>query len=143
MSLLLDTNVVSELRRGPRADANVRAWFDGVDDEAVYLSVLVVGAIRRGVARLARRDPAAAQHLQAWLDDLVAAHAKRILPIDRRIAERWGTLSAPDPLPTVDGLLAATALEHDMVLVTRNVRDVQGTGVRWLDPFVKSEDRQD
>jgi predicted nucleic acid-binding protein len=135
VSLLLDTNVVSELRKGPRADANVRAWFADTEAESLYLSVVVIGELRQGVERVRHRDPVAARSLERWLGKLVDEYEERIVPIDSAIAERWGRLNVPDPLPTVDGLLAATALVHDMTLVTRNVRDVARCGVRLLDPF--------
>lgn len=135
MSWLVDTNVVSELRKGPRTDANVRAWFESVDADDLYTSVLVVGELRRGVESIRRRDPTAALALEQWLARLLASFADRIIPIDTAVAERWGALNVPDPLPAVDGLLAATALVHDMTLVTRNVRDVERSGVRVIDPF--------
>jgi predicted nucleic acid-binding protein len=135
MSFLVDTNVVSELRKGRRANPNVRSWFESVDDAEVYLSVLVIGELRQGVESLRRRDPASAAQLDRWLHELVAMHAKRVLPVDAAIADRWGRLSVPDPISTVDGMLAATALVHSLTLVTRNVRHVQRTGVRHVDPF--------
>jgi predicted nucleic acid-binding protein len=84
---------------------------------------------------LERRDKVAAASLEAWLTDLLVAHADRVLPITLPIAERWGQLSVPDPLPVVDGLLAATAIVHDLTLVTRNVKDVARTGVSLINPF--------
>lgn len=135
MSWLVDTFVVSELRKGPRTDASVRAWFDAVDADELFTSVLVIGELRRGVESIRRRDPTAALALEQWLARLLASFADRIIPIDTAVAERWGALNVPDPLPAVDGLLAATALVHDMTLVTRNIRDVARSGVRVLDPF--------
>ena len=135
MSYLVDTNVISELRKGPRANAKVRGWFRSVDDGALYLSVLVIGELRQGVERLRRRDPTAAAALDRWLRELVQHHADRTLPVDADVTDRWGRLNVPDPLPAVDGLLAATALVHSLTLVTRDVRDVRATGVRHVDPF--------
>jgi predicted nucleic acid-binding protein len=135
MSFLVDTNVVSELRKGSRANAKVRDWFESIDDAAVYLSVLVIGELRQGIEGLRRRDPPAAANLERWLDELVERHADRVLPVDVAVAERWGRLNVPNPVPAVDGMLAATALVHSLTLVTRNVRDVRRTGVRHLDPF--------
>jgi predicted nucleic acid-binding protein len=132
---LLDTNVLSELRKGPRADTGVRRWFDEAVDRDLFTSVLVAGELRRGVESIRLRDRAAADGLAQWLDSLVERFGDRLLPIDTAVANRWGELNVPDPVPTVDGLLAATALVHDLTLVTRNVRDVATTGVRWLDPF--------
>lgn len=135
MSLLLDTNVLSELRKGERTDPSVRRWFADAESDDLYTSALVVGEIRRGVESIRRRDTAAAAALDHWLARVTESFGGRILPIDTDVAECWGRLNVPDPLPTVDGLLAATALVHDMTLVTRNVRDVERTGVRVLDPF--------
>ena len=134
MSWLLDTNVVSEIRKGPRGDPGVRRWAAGRHDEA-WLSVLTVGEIRRGIEQKRRKDELAARPLEVWLQGLLGSFASRILPIDARVAELWGRLNVPDPVPTVDGLIAATALIHGLTLVTRNVKDVAGTGVRVLNPF--------
>lgn len=135
MSYLLDTNVVSEFRRARRAPA-VDNWFGQVEPNDLYVSVLVVGEIAHGVARLERRgDVPQAASLERWLEELKRAFSERILPVSTTIAERWGRLNAVRPLPFVDGLLAATALEHDLTLVTRDAA-VAGTGVRLLDPWV-------
>lgn len=135
MSLLLDTNVVSELRKGARAHPRVRAWFGDVADEEIHLSVLVVGELRRGVETIRRRDPGQAVSLERWLGRVVKDHAARILPIDGRVAEEWGRLTALRPASVVDALMAATARVHGLVLVTRNTRDVAWTGVPHLNPF--------
>ena len=135
MRLLLDTNVISELRKADRCDAHVAAWFDAVAEEDVYLSVLVIGEIRRGIESVRRRDPSSATALEAWLGAVVEGHDSRILPIDREIAETWGRFGVPDPVPAVDGMLAATAHVHGLTLATRNVRDVARTGVPCVDPF--------
>lgn len=135
MSYLLDTNVISELRKGERADANVAAWFADLADEEVFLSVLTIAEIRRGIESVRRRDPDSAAALDRWLALLSEAHGDRILPIDRAIAEEWGRMNVPDPLPVIDGLLAATARVLGLTLATRNIVDVEGTGVELLDPF--------
>lgn len=132
---LIDTNVLSELRKGTRADANVRRWFEGVDENAIFLSVLVIGEIRRGIEAIRKRDPRAASVLERWLDSLMRAHSDRVLPVDAATADEWGRLDAQGSLPVVDGLLAATARVHNLTLVTRNVKDVVRTGVDVLDPF--------
>jgi predicted nucleic acid-binding protein len=137
VTFLLDTNVVSEVRKGARADRRVVRWLDSVDDDELCLSVLVLGELRQGVERLRRRDAASAQRLDRWLDGLAGRYAGRILPIDEPVAQLWGRLNVPDPLPAVDGLMAATALVHDLTLVTRNTRDVARTGARLLNPFVQ------
>jgi toxin FitB len=135
LSYLLDTNVISELRKGERADPNVTAWFADLADEEIFLSVLTIGEIRRGVESVRRRDPDSAAALDSWLARLSEAHRDRILPVDRAIAEEWGRMNVPDPLPVVDGLLAATARVLGLTLVTRNVADVKCTNVELLDPF--------
>ena len=135
MSYLLDTNVISELRKGERADPHVRAWFGELADEEIFLSVLTIGEIRRGVENVRRRDPSSAVALDSWLARLGEAHRDRILPVDRAIAEEWGRMNVPDPLPVVDGLLAATAKVAGLTFATRKVRDVEGTGTELLDPF--------
>jgi predicted nucleic acid-binding protein len=132
---LLDTNVISEVRKGRRADAGVRAWWAATPDEAIFLSVMVLGEIRHGIESVRRRDPASALAAEQWLLRLSETFRDRVLPVDARIAERWGALGVQDPVPVVDGLLAATALVHGLTLVTRNVRRVERTGVRILDPF--------
>lgn len=134
MRFLLDTNVISEGRK-PRANPNVAAWFDRTPSADLFLSVLVLGEIRQGVERVRRRDPAAANSLTERLDHIQAVYGDRILPITHDIADRWGRLNVPDPLPAVDGLLAATALVHRMTLVTRNVTQIERTGVQLLNPF--------
>ena len=135
MSYLLDTNVISELRKGERANPSVASWFADVADEEIFLSVLTIGEIRRGAESVRRRDPDSAATLDSWLARLSEAHRDRIVPVDRPIAEEWGRMNVPDPLPVVDGLLAATARILGLTLVTRNTADVEGTGVELLDPF--------
>lgn len=135
MSWLLDSNVLAELRKGPRANRSVMAWFTATDEADLFTSVLVLGEARRGVESIRRRDAVAAQALEQWLLRLRETFADRVLPVDDLVAERWGALNVPDPVPAVDGLLAATALVHDLTLVTRNVRDVERTGVRLFNPF--------
>jgi predicted nucleic acid-binding protein len=131
---LLDTNIVSELRKGERADPRLRAWFAEAEEDALFTSVLVVGEVRRGIESIRRRDVPSALALELWLTTLTDGFADRILPVDRMVAEEWGRLNVPDPVPTVDGLLAATARVHGLTLVTRNTRDVTRTGVPLLDP---------
>jgi hypothetical protein len=106
-----------------------------VASEDIYLSVLVVGELRRGVERVRGRDPRQAASLERWLTAVVTEHAERVLPVDGRIAEQWGRLTAVRPGSVIDTLMAATALVHGLVLVTRNVRDVAWTGVSCQNPF--------
>jgi toxin FitB len=138
VSFLLDTNVVSEIRK-QAPDVGVASWFDSVAPDSLFLSVLVVGEIRHGIESLARRDPAQAEIFERWLGQLVGGYGDRLIPITERIAQLWGRLNVPDPVPVVDGLMAATALVHDWTLVTRNVSQVRSTGVRLLNPFAGSE----
>jgi len=132
---LLDANVISEIRKGSRADPNLRSWFQSIQEEELFLSVLVLGEVRSGVERIRTRDPAQAQALERWLLDLEAIYADRIFPITSEIADRWGRLSAVDPPSVVDCLMAATALENGLTLVTRNTHDLKRTGVKFLNPF--------
>ncbi len=134
MSYLLDTNVVSELRK-TSPDPRVVAWFGAVRADDLYLSVLVVGEIRQGVERLGRRDPRQAAGFDEWLVQLATEFADRVLPVSVQVAEVWGRLNARRSFPVVDGLLAATAVARDLVLVTRNIADVEGSGARVLNPF--------
>ena len=135
MGYLIDTNVWSELQKKQRANPGVQRWYQGIAPDELNVSVLVVGEIRRGIERLRRRDPQQAMQLEHRLSQLQVMMAGRILPVTLAIADRWGRINVPNPFPVVDGLLAATALEHDLILVTRNVRDVERSGVRLLNPF--------
>lgn len=135
MSFLLDTNVLSELRKGSRCDSHVAAWVSAVDDAGLFLSVLVIGEIRQGIEAVRGRDARSAAALDAWLARITAEYEDRILPVDRPVAEAWGRLNASTPLPAIDGLLAATARVHGLTFVTRNVTDAARSGVPCLDPF--------
>ena len=132
---LLDTNVISELRKGDRCDARVAAWYAGTREADLFISVIVAGEIRKGVERLRPRDPRQAEALEGWLHEIERFYADRVLPIDARVADVWGRVSAIRPVPVVDGLLAASVLAHDMTLVTRNSSDVEGLGAAVLNPF--------
>ncbi len=113
------------------------AWLDGTNSEDLYLSVLVVGEIAQGIERLRlRRDPGQAELFELWLGVLETDFADRLLPVSSAIAKRWGRLNAARSLPVADGLLAATALEHDLTLVTRDTGPLAGTGARLLDPWL-------
>lgn len=136
MGFLIDTNILSEIQKGDRADAGVKAWYANCNPDDLFLSVLVVGEIRQGIERLKRRDPVQAERLEHRLADIISIMQGRILAITESIAQRWGNINSPDPLPVIDGLLAATALEHGLTLVTRNVRDVKRSGVVLLNPFL-------
>jgi predicted nucleic acid-binding protein len=135
---LLDTNVVSELIR-PRPDANVRRWVDATQEILLYLSVLTIGEIRKGITSLPQSSRRS--RLESWLDhDLRGRFSNRILPIDQQIADRWGRVAGNLAarhlaVPVIDGLLAATAIQYDLTLVTRNTNDVAMTGAPVLNPW--------
>ncbi|MGZ4334601.1 MAG: PIN domain-containing protein [Gaiellaceae bacterium] len=135
MTYLLDTNVVSEPRR-PAPDVRVAAWFGDVDPDALFVSVLSLGEARVGIERLRRRrDHRQAEALEAWLAQVKSDFADRVLAVSAAIADRWGRLNAGRPLPIIDGLLAATAIEHGLTLVTRDTGPLEGIGVSLLDPW--------
>lgn len=138
MSFLLDTNVVSEVRRRS-GDPRVSAWISSVPSWELFLSTLVLGEIRRGVESLRRRDAAQAGVFERWLGDLRQQFADHVIPIDAEIAEEWGRINSVRSVPVEDGLMAATAKVRGMVFVTRNVADVERTGVRLLNPWTPAE----
>jgi predicted nucleic acid-binding protein len=135
LSFVLDTNGVSEARRGSRANASLMRWLSSADDEELYPSVLVIGEIRQGIEGLKRRDPLQAGRLESWLAGLRRVYADRILPVDAEIAEEWGRMNAPNPISSREGLMAAMAKVRGMTFVTRHPSDVERTGVSLLDPF--------
>ena len=132
MGFLIDTNILSELRKGKKADAGVRQWYAQTDGNELYVSVLTLGEIRQGIEQIRRRDVVAAESLQRWFEQLETG---RVLPITQTVADCWGRINVPDKLPVIDGYLAATALVHDLTLVTRNIKDVERSGVKLLNPF--------
>ena len=139
MGFLIDTNVLSELRKASKMDHNVRKWFDAVPSDEIYLSTLTVGEVRHGIELLRRRDPKAAIRLESWLNEVQKNTGDRILPITNEISEQWGHFGVPDPVSVIDGLIAATAMVHGNILVTRNVRDIEQTGVNFINPFNQKE----
>lgn len=132
---LMDTNVVSELRKGQKADKAVLQWLDDEPDEQLFLSVATFGEIRMGIERLRNRDALQAFILEKWLKALFSQYRERMFDVTLPIFEKWGYLQAIRPISPIDGLLAATALHHDLTLVTRNIDDFQGLGMRILNPF--------
>ena len=136
MRYLLDTNVISELRKGSRCNSSVSAWEKAeLIPHGGAVSVITIGEIRKGIDLIAQRDPQQAAGLESWLHGLHQSFANRILPITVEIAEEWGRLNAIRPLPAVDSLLGATASVHGLILATRNVDDLRGVGLRVVNPF--------
>ena len=136
---LLDTNVVSELRRVRlgKSDPHVAAWADSMQAADLYLSVITLQELEIGVQLLERRDPAQGRLLRAWLDrQVLPAFDGRVLPVDSAVALRSAALHVPNPRPVRDGLIAATALVHGLGVVTRNTADFEPTGVRTLNPWL-------
>jgi toxin FitB len=132
---LIDTNIISEVRKADRCDANVAAWYASINDADLYLSVLVTGEIRKGIELSRSRERQKSESLQRWLIKLEHGFAERILPVDLAVADEWGKISALRATPAIDGLLAATAKVFSLTLVTRNIYDVSGLGVPVLNPF--------
>jgi predicted nucleic acid-binding protein len=133
---LLDTNVLSELRRRDRTDARVAAWADGVPASELFLSAITILEVEVGVLRLMRRDPARGAVLRRWVDErVIPAFERRILAVDTAVAQRCAGMHVPDPRAERDALIAATALTHGLVVATRNVGDFSGLGVRILNPW--------
>ena len=139
---ILDTNVVSELRkaRSGRADPNVERWADGVNAGSLYLSVISILELEIGILQLERKDPAQGLILRKWLDALVLPEFRgRIFPVDAAVAKRCANLHVPDPRAERDALIAATALVHGMTVVTRNVDDFEPTGAVVMNPWRHGE----
>ena len=135
MTFLIDTNIISEVRKGDRGDPAVATWWNGVSEDDLWLSSLVLGEIRKGVELARRRDPRRAEALKVWLTDVMSRFGNRVLPVDTAVAEQWGRMNAVRPLPVIDGLLAATAKANGLTLVTRNVADMAELDVDVLNPF--------
>jgi predicted nucleic acid-binding protein len=136
---LLDTNVLSELRKQQRCNPGVRQWMENTGAEELFVSVLVLGEIRQGIERIRARDQTQARALEKWLLGLLTEFAERILPVDERVADKWGRLGMQQPVPALDALVAATALVHSLTLVSRDEDGFRNTGARVLNPFAKSK----
>jgi toxin FitB len=133
---LLDTNVISDLRRPRGGDRRVAEWAARVRHDDIFLSAITILEIEAGTLLRQRRDPHQGAILRAWIDDqILPRFAGRILAVDTAVAQRCARLHVPDPRPERDALIAATALVHGLTMVTRNVKDFQGMGVRWLNPW--------
>ena len=135
MNFLIDTNIISEARKGDSCDPGVAAWRNDLADDEIWLSSLVLGEIRKGVELARRNDLRKAEALEQWLADVTVNFGDRVLPVNSEIANEWGKLKSIRPLPVIDGLLAATAEVNELTFVTRNVGDVSGLGVLVLNPF--------
>ena len=141
MMFLLDTNVISELRKAGdgKADANVIAWLSSVDAATFYLSAITLMELELGILRVERRDGDQGLRLRAWMDGhILPEFSERILPIDKAVAQRCARLHVPDPRAERDALIAATALVHGMTVVTRNLADFEPTGVLLLNPWTRA-----
>jgi predicted nucleic acid-binding protein len=136
VKFLLDTNVISEIRKRDRADRNVARWVAATPIAEIATSVIVLAEIRRGIELKRGKDSRQADALDRWFAVMRARLGDRVLPIDEAIADAWARLSIPDPLPLIDGLLAATAKVHNLTLVTRNVADISRSGVSLFNPFM-------
>ena len=139
MTFLLDTDVLSALRRRERNPAAAR-WIEAQRDTDLYLSVVTVGEIERGIFQQRRHDPSFAEELARWLDLVLGWYEERVLTVDIPTARRWGQLSGALGHDSADLLIAATALEHGLTVVTRNTRHFEPTGVAVFDPFRDEED---
>jgi predicted nucleic acid-binding protein len=139
VSYLIDTNIISEVRKGERCDPHVSAWYASIADEQLFLSTLVLGEIRKGVELVRLRDADKAAALERWLRQIEAAFDGRVLGIDNAVSDQWGRMSAIRSIPVIDGLLAATAATNGLTLVTRNDRDIAGLGAMVLNPFLAGE----
>lgn len=136
MKYLLDTNIVSELQKGDKGDSSVRRWALSADKREFAVSVLVFGEIRRGIELKRRKDKRQARHLDRWYSSLKDDFAGRTLVVDDSVVEAWAMLDVPDRMPTVDGLIAATALVHSLVVVTRNTADFERRKIAVFNPFI-------
>jgi hypothetical protein len=135
---LLDTNVISELVKGAKADAGVLRWIDEVEENSLYLSVITFGEIRKGIEKVG--DPTKRLRLESFYEAMRARFEERIIPVDLAIAERWGALSgrceaSGTKIPIADALIGATALEHSLALVTRNIGDFQNIPIAAVNPW--------
>ncbi len=135
MPFLLDTNILSELRKGHRCDPKVASWALNERGEAHYISVLSLGEIRKGIELLRRKAPDQCVGLEVWVQRLRLDYANCTIGITPEIADRWGEMCARRPLPVIDALLAATAFELGLTLATRNTKDFEGLGISTVDPF--------
>lgn len=136
MPFVLDTNIVSEIRRGRAlCHPDVWRWYDATPLEEIYLSVLVLGEMRRGVEMKRRSDPATARVFERWLQEIALVHGDRVLSVSSEICDAWGRIAARANVSAIDGLIAATAAHHGLTVATRNTVDFQRCGVDFINPF--------
>lgn len=135
MNVLVDTNVISELRRGRNAAPRVLAWFAAIPAENIFTSVIVLGEIRRGIELLARRDKPQAETLEQWYRSFRERLGDRVLVVDEPVMTLWAKITVPNILPAYDGLIAATALAHGLIVATRNAQDYRGAGIEVINPW--------
>ncbi len=135
MTFLIDTNIISEVRKGDDGDPGVSTWWNSVSEDDLWLSSLVLGEIRKGVELVRDRDSNKAEAIEKWLAQVISSFSDRVLPIDTAVAEEWGRMSAIRSVSVIDTLLAATAKVHGLTFVTRNVADVAELNVDVLNPF--------
>ncbi len=135
MPFLLDTNILSELRKGARCNPNVSKWAAKECGQAHYISVLSLGEIRKGIELLRKKSPADCMPFEIWIQKLQSDYANCTIAITAEISERWGELSSRRTLPVIDSLIAATALEFGLTLATRNTKDFDGLGITIVNPF--------
>jgi toxin FitB len=136
MNILLDTNVISELKRGRNAAPRVAAWFTTLSPQNVFTSVIVLGEIRRGIELVARRDRPQAELLERWYASVRQRLGTRVLAVDEPVMTLWARISVPDLPPAYDGLIAATALVHDLIIASRNTKDFRRAGAKVINPWL-------
>jgi predicted nucleic acid-binding protein len=135
MNVLVDTNVISELKRGRNAAPRVVTWFAALAPQNVFTSVIVLGEIRRGIELIARRDRAQAEALEQWYTLVRERLGNRVLDVDEPVMSLWARISVPDMLPAYDGLIAATAMLHGLIVATRNTEDYRRAGAHVVNPW--------
>jgi toxin FitB len=132
---LVDTNVVSEVRKGARCNPGVRAWYDSVPTEQLLITAITFGELLRGIHLVRRNDPQQATVLDAWYRQLKVLFANKVIAVDLTVMERWAEISAARTIAPLDGIIAATAITKDLIVVTRNISDFTPTGAQVLNPF--------
>lgn len=135
MNYLVDTNVISEVRKGNRGNSRVISWWNSIQTSQIYLSVLTLGELQRGVLALRQKNKTQAQHLENWIVGLNRNFASRLVSIDKDAAMIWARISGLRTFPLIDSLMAASAISRKMTFVTRNTGDIKDCGVLYLNPF--------